>query len=170
MALSAQQLFAKHGNGLAKSSGEVYDFLEAMRAVGLTEAEACVAGAWLGGAPPEKFKGLKFWEYTQRQTAGEACDSSVRVVDAMAMLAKRDGALFSLVKAKAEQKQWKEDKSEAENVEQDVEALKESIGAKLSFDLAGVTITPKDLAIALAVVVGALIAWRAVSAARAVAG
>lgn len=170
MALTAQQLFAKYGNGLAKSSMEVYDFLAAMRAAGLTEAEACVAGAWLGGAPPEKFEGWKFWDYTHRQTAKEACDTTVNVADAMQVLAKRDVQLFTLAKAKAEQKQWKEDKSEAENVDQDVAELKDRIGAKLSFDLAGITITPKDLAIGLAIVVTALIAWRAVSAVRAVAG
>lgn len=166
----AQQLFSQYGNGPAKNGAEVLAFVEAMKSAGLTDAEACVLGAWVGGAPAEHFAGYKFWNNTFRQTAPEACKTGVAVDVALAVLRKLDAKLAELVDAKAQNKQFKEDVNEAENVQQDIDKLKARASDALSFDLFGVQVTPAKLAAAALVVVGVVVAVRLVGTTRAVVG
>ena len=170
MASLAPGLFAKYGNGIAKSGAESSEFLQAMRSVGLSDDQACVLAAWLGGAPPEKFDGWKVWEYTPRQTAKEFCKADLDVQDLLQELRKRDFELATLVEAKATQKQYREAENEQRNVDEDVEKLKDKVSKALSLNVFGFEVTPKDLGIAVLGVAVVVIGVKVARAMRKVVG
>ncbi len=165
MASRAQALADKFGSGPVKGGAEVLAFQDAMRDAGLTDTEACVVGAWLGGAPAEHLKGWNPINYTWRETAPEACDSNLDVTATVARLGKLDAELSSLVNAKANGQQWLQTTNEERNVDEDVAKLKKKASAALSFDVLGVTVTPQMLLVGAVLAVGAVVA---VKVARAV--
>lgn len=170
MASLAPGLFAKYGNGIAKSGAESSEFLQAMRSVGLSDDQACVLAAWLGGAPPEKFESWKVWNYTHRQTAKEFCDADLDVADLLQELRKHDFELATLVEAKATQKQYIESKNEQRNVDEDVEKLKDKASKALTFNVLGLEVTPKNLGLAALAIVGLVIGVKVARAMRVVVG
>lgn len=170
MASLAPGLFAKYGNGIAKSGAESSEFLQAMRSVGLSDDQACVLAAWLGGAPPEKFDGWKVWKYTPRQTAKEFCNADLDVQDLLQELRKHDFELATLVEAKATQKQYIESKNEQRNVDEDVEKLKDKVSKALTVGVFGFEVTPKDIGIALLGLAGIAVVVRFASSVRKVVG
>ncbi len=164
MATRAQNLVSTYGTGPVKGAAEVMAFMEAMRDAGLTDKEACVVGAWLGGAPAEHCPGYNPWDCTFRQTAPEACDSNLEVSTCTARLNKLDAELAGLINAKATGQQWRQTQNEERNVQEDVAKLKEKASAALTFDVLGLSVTPKMLAVGGLVALGALVVWRVAKA------
>lgn len=177
MASLAPKLFAKHGAGVPKNGAEVLDFQLAMQSAGLSEAQACVLGAWLGGAPesawktPDSALGWLTGEWhTARDTVADVCKSSIPVQAALKDLQQLDFELAKLVEAKAKGKAYKEQQNENENVVQDAEKIAEKAKEALSFDVFGLKVTPKHLVVGGLVVAGLVIAAKVYGATRKVVG
>lgn len=100
---------AKYGPGPVKSAAIVADFQAEMRRVGLSEGQACVLGAWLGGYDP-----ASSWKpsWLEGETAESQCARSVtnppKVDDALAALMARAPIFGALVVTKAESKSLKD--------------------------------------------------------------
>lgn len=177
MASLAPGLFAKYGNGIAKSGAEVSDFQLAMQSAKLSEAQACVLGAWLGGAPESAWKmpdtawGALVGEWhTFRDTVEDVCKSTISVDSALQALKERDFELAKLVEAKAKGKAYKEQTNENENVVQDVKKIAENAKEALSFDVFGLKVTPKHLVVGGLVIAGLVVIVKVRSAMRKVVG
>lgn len=172
MSQASAKLWASWGAGPARSGAEVMAFQDALRQLGLKEPDVCVLGAWLGGAPAGKFSGAKFWEYTFRETAAEACErqglEDGDVDAAFGRLQLRDPDFAKLLEDKALNKAHKELVNEQENVKQDVDeavdAAKKVVGDALSLE--NPDGSPTWLAkagyvlVAVVVVGGGVFAWR----------
>lgn len=105
----AKALALKYGPGPSKSAAQGADFQAVMLRAGLSEGQACVLTAWLGGVAP-----ASSWKpaWLEGETAESACARSVsdppKVDDALAALMARAPIFGALVVTKAESKSLKD--------------------------------------------------------------